>query len=145
MLALRGEDRDAIREVMARYCWHTDHGDWEAWLGLFTADGSWSAEGGRPFEGQEALAKLVKGLAKKRETAAPSRHFIANEWIEAGSESATLRAYAAIITPGSGVVRTLGEYEASVVPTSDGWRLRRLHFRPIVLEAPAASPAEATP
>jgi uncharacterized protein (TIGR02246 family) len=141
MLALKGEDREAIREVMARYCWHTDHGDWDAWLGLFTADGAWGAEGARPFEGQEALAKLVKGLAKKRETAAPSRHFIANEWIEAGPDSATLRAYAAIIVPGSGVVRTVGEYEASLILTPGGWRLRRLHFRPIVLETSAASPA----
>ncbi len=143
MLALRSEDRDAIREVMARYCWHTDHGDWEAWLGLFTADGAWSAEGARPFEGREALAKLVKGLAKKRETAAPSRHFIANEWIEAGPDSATLRAYAAIIIPASGAVRTLGEYEASLVPTPGGWRLSRLHFRPVALGASAANSADA--
>lgn len=37
-----------IRDLLDRYGWHADHGEHDAWVGLFTADGTQTLLGGAP-------------------------------------------------------------------------------------------------
>lgn len=141
-MALSAEDREAIRETMARYCWHVDRAEWESWLGLFTPDGSWGAEGARPFEGGDALRKLAAGLAKKRQTSPAGRHYVTNHWIEEADGEARLRCYALVAIPGAGTIRTAGEFEVVLVKFAGDWRIRSLRFHPVA--AASTPPTEAT-
>ena len=44
------EDRDEIKELTARYCWHVAHGEGEAVANLFTDDGV-ARRAGRRLQG----------------------------------------------------------------------------------------------
>lgn len=50
------EDKDAIRELTARYCWAVARGDLEAVVQLFCEDG-WFAMNDRRFEGRDGIRK----------------------------------------------------------------------------------------
>ena len=56
------EEKDAIRELMARYCFHFDNGEFDAWLDLFTADGAFDLGARGRFGGRESLQKFLKSL-----------------------------------------------------------------------------------
>ena len=80
-------DRDAIRELTARYCWHVQHGEAEKIVPLFVADGV--------FDGTRAGIGVYKGhpalLKFYRETIAPAGvalPFIQNHVIEVDGDEA---------------------------------------------------------
>ena len=56
------EDRFAIQDLMARYAWALDTGDYETYATLFTRDGVF-VERGEVFQGRAALAEHVRELA----------------------------------------------------------------------------------
>jgi len=121
-----------VQEMIGRYCWHVDRGEWPEWLALFSEDAVWGARGSRLFEGMEALRKLATGLAKRAETAPPSRHIISNILVELGDEVATLRAYALVVNAPDGAVQTIGDYDMTLIRRGDGWRIARMIFNPAI-------------
>ena len=145
MGALTAEDREAVRDLMARYAWHLDHGAWDEWRALFAPDGRWGSEGDRPFVGQDALGKLAENLTKRREGAPPSRHFIVGGWLSAVAGGARLRTYVAVMLPASGEIKTVGEYDVTFVRAASGWRIRELLFVPVGAAAPAAAEERSAP
>ena len=81
------EDRDAIKELTARYCWHVAHGEGEAVARLFTEDGVLDVRDGH-FEavrGGKALLEFYRASVNKPEMAVP---FIHNHIIVLGGDSA---------------------------------------------------------
>ena len=52
------EEKDAIREVLAEYCFRLDGGDYEGMAGLFTEDGTWDTAFGKGT-GRAAIAQLL--------------------------------------------------------------------------------------
>ena len=120
----------AIAEVMSRYCWHVDRGEWPEWLALFTDHAVWGMRGARPFEGREALTKLAAGLAKQATAGPPTRHFTSNLLVEANDDTASLRTYAMVIEVISGATIMVGDYELELVAQADGWRIARMIFNP---------------
>jgi hypothetical protein len=55
------EDKDAIREVLAEYCFRLDGGDFTGMAALFTADGVWDTAFGKA-EGHAAIAELAHDI-----------------------------------------------------------------------------------
>jgi uncharacterized protein (TIGR02246 family) len=141
MATLSASDRDAIRELMFRYAWHLDHAEWDAWLALFAPDGTWGSEGARPFVGREALAKLAAGLAKRREGAPPTRHFIATGRLQPSEAGARLQTYVMVVAPAAATIKTTGEYDVAFVRDGADWRIHSLIFTPAAEPAPAGKPA----
>jgi hypothetical protein len=55
------DEKDAIREVMAEYCFRLDGGDYEGMAALFTEDGTWDTAFGKGA-GRAAIAQLARDI-----------------------------------------------------------------------------------
>ena len=55
------EEKDAIREVLAEYCFRLDDGRFAEMAGLFTEDGTWDTAFGKAT-GRAAIGSPVVGL-----------------------------------------------------------------------------------
>ncbi len=75
------EDRDEIKELTARYCWHVAHGEGEAVANLFADDGVLDVRDAdfKAVRGREALLKFYRASVREPEVAIP---FIQNHIIE---------------------------------------------------------------
>ena len=61
------EDRDEIKELTARYCWHVAHGEGEAVANLFTDDGVLDVQDAdfKAVRGREALLKFYRASVRE--------------------------------------------------------------------------------
>jgi hypothetical protein len=55
------DEKDAIREVLAEYCFRLDGGDYEGMAALFTEDGTWDTAFGKGT-GRAAIAQLARDI-----------------------------------------------------------------------------------
>ena len=55
------EDKDAIREVLAQYCFHLDGGSFDEMAALFTEDGIWHTDFGKGV-GRAGIAEHARSL-----------------------------------------------------------------------------------
>ena len=58
------EEKDAIREVLAEYCFRLDGGRYDDMAALFTADGTWHTAFGKGT-GRAAIAALARDIRAK--------------------------------------------------------------------------------
>ena len=56
------EDRDAIRDLMARYALYIDAGRVDEWLALFAEDGTFDTGLGDPLVGHAALRTFAESM-----------------------------------------------------------------------------------
>jgi 3-phenylpropionate/cinnamic acid dioxygenase small subunit len=64
------EDKDAIREVLAEYCFHLDEGRFAEMAALFTEDGTWDTAFGKAT-GRAVIAELASSLRQRGEQPRP--------------------------------------------------------------------------
>ena len=64
--------KDAIREVLAEYCFRLDDGRFAEMAGLFTEDGTWDTAFGKAT-GRAAIAELARSLRERAEQPRPAR------------------------------------------------------------------------
>ena len=85
------EEKDAIREVLAEYCFRLDDGRFAEMAALFTETGTWDTAFGRAT-GRTAIAELARSL---REGAGDQRprgiHLVTNISIALDGASARVR------------------------------------------------------
>ena len=95
------EEKDAIREVLAEYCFRLDGGDFAAMAELFTEDGTWDTAFGKAT-GRAAIAGLARGI---RERAGPQRpravHLVTNIAIALDGERAQVRSNWTVVQNGA--------------------------------------------
>ena len=129
------DDTLAIERLVARYNHAIDSGDAEAWAGTFVADGVFQLAGRDPVVGREALCEFARGLAPSS-----MRHFVSNLLVDvdAGGETATLRAYLALIRD-HGIAMT-GAYKDTLRKVDGEWGFVRRLFTSD--PRPEASPAQ---
>jgi len=58
------EDKDAIREVLAEYCFRPDDGRFAEMAALFTENGTWDTAFGRAT-GRAVIAELARSLRER--------------------------------------------------------------------------------
>jgi ketosteroid isomerase-like protein len=124
------EDRDEIKELTARYCWHVARGEGEAVAMLFSDDGLLAVNDGsfRPVTGRVALLKFYRAAVKQPEIAIP---FIQNHIIElAGDEARGTCAIEARFSRNGRSITAAGYYEDRYRRERGRWRFaeRRLTF-----------------
>ncbi len=91
------EEKDAIREVLAEYCFRLDGGDYDGMAALFTSDGTWDTAFGAAT-GRAAIAAQARDLRANRTQvgAGANRpravHLVTNIVIALGGESGGERA-----------------------------------------------------
>ncbi len=122
-------DRDQIANLLERYCWTVDRGQWDAWLDCFTEDGVFDVRGGEQ-KGRETLRAFI--LKEVGEAFRYIRHMVHTPMIEVLDEhEARARCYFELrgTTSKGGDFEALGSYEDEIVKTAEGWKFRRRKAR----------------
>ena len=128
------EDRDAIKELTAKYCWNLSHGEGEAVARLFTDDGVLDVTGAAngPVRGMEALLKFYRSSVREPEQAIP---FIQNHIIHVDGDNAhgTCGIEARFTRNGESVTAA-GYYEDKYRRVGGQWRFveRKIFFHHVV-------------
>jgi hypothetical protein len=147
VVPLTESDYLQIQQLVARYSFALDSAaeNGEVYARLFTQDGAFSAQIGRPYvvRGHEKLAALAKGDLKEQ---GPSyaRDFVTNLVIKPTADGATGRAYLVAFGIGNdgqaSAVLSGGHYEDFYVKTPGGWRIKARHYVPSKLPPRDAVP-----
>ncbi|MCF2533588.1 nuclear transport factor 2 family protein [Yinghuangia soli] len=135
--SLSAADRQAIAELPARFCHHSDYAEYERFAELFTEDVVTELIGIGEYQGLEAQIRHARDTAAW--TSGHAWHLVANMWIEPTPTGATVRYYLIGMlrmgAEGGGTVNTTGRFVDHVTRTPVGWRIHRREFtmdRPIV-------------
>ena len=82
------EEKDAIRELMAEYCFHLDNDRFVDMAALFTADGTWDTAFGRGT-GRQEIAALVQRIRQTGTSRPRAIHHVTNVVIKLDGAGAT--------------------------------------------------------
>ncbi|WP_421837619.1 nuclear transport factor 2 family protein [Novosphingobium sp.] len=113
-------DRDAIRDLLARYTYNGDRGRIEALSACFADDGTLEYPGNRASGPAAIVAALAGGSGTPGPKPSFVRHHITNPLIELDGDRATARSYFAVHTD-IGLDHS-GTYSDTLVRTPHGWR-----------------------
>jgi hypothetical protein len=123
------EDKDSIRELLARYCFLLDGYRLPEFATLFSPDGEWISRNGSAT-GPEAIERLLTGLVPKPGPGTRRKHFTTNIIIDLAGDSATVISNFLVIRDSDAgpVVAVAGTYEDIVVRSGEAWlfKSRRL-------------------
>lgn len=132
-------DRLEIAELPARFCHHSDYGEYEQFADLFTEDVVTELVGVGISVGLDAQIRHARDTDTW--TSGHAWHVVANLWIEATPNGAAVHYYMlGMLRTGSadsGQVNTTGRMVDHVVRTPDGWRIRR---RELTTDRPTTPP-----
>jgi hypothetical protein len=120
------EQKDAIREVLAEYCFRLDGGDYDGMAALFAADGTWDTAFGKAT-GRPAIAQLARDIRTRAGDNRPRAiHLVTNIVIALSGERATVRSNWTVVqnSPDGPRINSGGAYADEMVNDSGAWRFR---------------------
>jgi len=124
------EDKDAIREVLAEYCFALDGGQYDAMAALFTADGTWDTAFGAAT-GRPAIAALARDLRARAGAERPRAiHLVTNIAIALAGDRAEVRSNWIVVqnssanSPGGPKIGSGGGYADQMAKVDGRWRFR---------------------
>jgi 3-phenylpropionate/cinnamic acid dioxygenase small subunit len=124
------EEKDAIRELLARYCFHFDSGEFDEWVNLFTEDAVFDVGARGRFAGREALRNFVRVIPLTN--GVPGiKHCVMNSIVNVEGDRATARSYVVVVQGGEVLsVPVAGRYEDELVKAGGQWRFtnRKVHL-----------------
>ncbi len=119
------EEKDAIRDLMTRYCLAIDAGRYEEWAQCFTEDGIFDSPILGTWQGWDALRSFT---TKYREWTgdAQSRHCVMNILIDIQGQTATAESYLLLTHAAQGKTELVisGRYEDRIEKVGDQWRFK---------------------
>ena len=118
-------DRDAIRDLLARYTYNGDRGRLEELAACFVPEGVLDYPGASPAGPDAIKASLSSGTRDPRLTFV--RHHITNPLIAVDGDRATARSYFAVHS-NLGLDHS-GTYDDRLVRTLEGWRFAHRRVR----------------
>lgn len=117
-------DKDAIRELLAVYCFHLDDGDFAGMAALFTEDGAWETAFGTGT-GRAGIVAQAESIGADRPR--PRRvHLTTNIVITLDGDSARVHSNWSMTqnTPDGPAISSAGAYHDHVVKQDGGWLFR---------------------
>jgi 3-phenylpropionate/cinnamic acid dioxygenase small subunit len=120
------EEKDAIREVLAEYCFRLDDSRFEEMATLFTEDGTWDTAFGK-VTGHKAIAELARSLrARVAEPRPRAVHLVTNIVIALDGERATVRSNWMVMqnSPEGPRIGSGGAYHDEMVKDGGRWLFR---------------------
>ncbi|MDR3539311.1 MAG: nuclear transport factor 2 family protein [Acetobacteraceae bacterium] len=117
-------DKDAIRELLAVYCFHLDDGAFEAMAALFTEDGVWETAFGTGT-GRAGIVAQARGIAGTAHR--PRRvHLTTNIVITLDGDNAQVQSNWTLVqnTPSGPAIGSGGAYFDHVVRQAGRWLFR---------------------
>ena len=120
------EDKDAIREVLAEYCFCLDDGRFAEMAALFTEDGTWDTAFGKAT-GRATIAELASSLRARAEEHRPRAvHLVTNIAIALDDARAQVRSNWMVVqnSPQGPLVGSGGAYVDEMVRAEGRWLFR---------------------
>ena len=120
------EDKDAIREVLAEYCFRLDDGRFAEMAALFTEDGTWDTAFGKAT-GRAAIAELASSLRQRGEQPRPRAvHLVTNIAITLDGGAAKVRSNWMVMqnSPQGPCIGSGGAYVDEMVGIDGRWLFR---------------------
>jgi 3-phenylpropionate/cinnamic acid dioxygenase small subunit len=120
------EDKDAIRELMAEYCFRLDDGRYDDMAALFTEDGAWDTAFGKAT-GRAAIAGLARDLRVRAGADRPrAAHLVTNIVIALDGPRAQVRSNWMVMqnSPDGPKIGSGGAYLDEIVQQDGHWRFR---------------------
>ena len=126
------EEKDAIHETIADYCFHFDGGEFDQWVDLFTEDGTFDAGRMGAHKGKDALRAFLKNI-RLTNGLPMMKHCVMNEVIKVNGNEATAKSYIVVVRAkgeGALVNGIAGRYEDHFVKQGSRWlfKTRKVHF-----------------
>lgn len=120
------EDREAIRELLAVYCFHLDGGEHEAMAALFTEDGTWETAFGTGTTRPGIVAQLRKIAALSSGPRPRRAHLTTNIVIDLNGDTASVRSNWTVVENSTSGPRISsgGEYRDQLVKQGGTWLFR---------------------
>jgi 3-phenylpropionate/cinnamic acid dioxygenase small subunit len=119
------EDKDTIRELLARYCFLLDGHELKEFAALFTADGEWISRNGHAT-GPEAIEGLLRGLVPEPAPGKRRKHLTTNIIIDLAGDSATVVSNFLVVRDSEAgpVISVAGTYDDTVVRVGADWKFK---------------------
>jgi SnoaL-like protein len=120
------EEKDAIREVLAEYCFRLDGGRYDEMAALFTADGTWDTAFGAAT-GRAAIAKQASDIRARASANRPRAvHLVTNIVIALAGDSAEVRSNWTVVqnSPAGPKIGSGGGYLDQMVKQDGKWLFR---------------------
>lgn len=116
------EEKDAIREVMARYCFALDDGRFADMAALFTENGTWQTFFGKAT-GRKAIAEFAAGLRAHRSENPRAIHHVTNIVIALDGDHAKVRSNWTTVqnSPEGPKIGSGGAYDDEMVKLGGEW------------------------
>ena len=118
------EDKEAIREVLAEYCFRLDDGRFAEMAALFTEGGTWDTAFGKAT-GRAAIAELASSLRTRAQQPRPRAvHLMTNVAITLDGEHARVRSNWMVMQndPQGPRIGSGGAYLDEMVRSEGSWR-----------------------
>jgi uncharacterized protein (TIGR02246 family) len=125
-MAGAADEKDAIREVMARYCHALDACEFATVAGLFAEDGEWGTDYGAA-RGHGEIEALLNSVVPKPGEGPQRKHYITNTIITlAGDTARAVSDYLVIRESENGLIPVMGgTYKDSFVKRNGTWQFSR--------------------
>lgn len=120
------EEKDAIREVLAEYCFRLDDGRFAEMAALFTENGTWDTAFGRAT-GRAAIAELAQSIRARAGDERPRAvHLVTNISIALDGASARVRSNWTVVhnSPQGPKIGSGGAYQDELVKEHRQWLFR---------------------
>jgi 3-phenylpropionate/cinnamic acid dioxygenase small subunit len=120
------EEKDAIRDVLAEYCFRLDDGRFAEMAALFTENGTWDTAFGRAT-GRTAIAELARDLRERAGDQRPrAAHLVTNISIMLDGASAKVRSNWTVVqnSPEGPKIGSGGAYRDELVKEHGQWLFR---------------------
>ena len=119
------EDKEAIRDLMTRYCLSIDAGRYEDWVQCFTEDGTFNSPILGKWQGPEKLLAFT-GRYKEWTGDAQPRHCVMNILIDLNGDTATAESYLLMTHAAQGKTELVisGRYEDEIEKVAGQWRFK---------------------
>ena len=119
------EDKDAIREILAEYCFRLDDGHFAEMAALFTEDGTWHTAFGKAT-GRAAIAEHAASLRRDGAPRPRAIHHVTNVVIALKGDAATVRSNWTTVQndPGGPKIGSGGAYDDDMVKVDGRWYFR---------------------
>jgi hypothetical protein len=120
------EEKEAIREVLAEYCFRLDDGRFAEMAALFTENGTWDTAFGRAT-GRAVIAELARDLRERSGDQRPrAAHLVTNISIALDGASAKVRSNWTVVqnSPDGPKIGSGGAYHDELVKEHGQWLFR---------------------
>jgi 3-phenylpropionate/cinnamic acid dioxygenase small subunit len=126
------EEKEAIRDLLATYCFLLDSGELDKWAELFTEDGTFDVGALGKAQSREGIKEFISRVRLTTGRVHGIKHCTLNSIISVSGTEARADSYVLVVRDYDRKVDTAmaGRYEDLLVKQADNWRfkLRKVHL-----------------